>query len=473
MKTILKVIYPMLSFALAMVSCNKDPEYYTLETPPDQMHVTASTDNLILEKEKETEDVITFTWNDATERDTDGDLVYYFRLYHAEMNDLQSELIKIPNESLTITWTTRELNNLLNAWKILPGTKATIEAEVLAVVENTSEYLKPELSTTQFDVVGYDSSNKLYIAVESKNQRQSFEMNALGDDIFTWTGELETAEFWFVRNPQSEIPGYFKGETETALVYSNSEILDKFQTDRLGSYNIRVDLTNLTIEVKVTPINRLFLITTKEGVENIISLTEVEPGSDIYYFEDILNEGTEFRFSRYEDATWPAYVTGTDNNSLELKDKEEATMFHVDKTAKYVMTVDMNKASLIFLDVYSPPTSVIAVVGDAVSAGWDAGSAVEYCKLEQHDKVNKPEVISYTGSFTADGNNEDSFKFLGDANWNHGLFATIANADPFTQKDVTDDSAGDRKWKLQSGFKNGTYTLELNLHTMQITLIPQ
>ena len=36
-------------------SCNKDPEYYALETPVDQMLLKASSTEITLEKEKENE----------------------------------------------------------------------------------------------------------------------------------------------------------------------------------------------------------------------------------------------------------------------------------------------------------------------------------------------------------------------------------------------------------------------------------
>ena len=58
-----------LLFLVSIVaSCNKDPEYYTLETPADQMLLKASSTELTLEKEKENETAVTFTWNAAAQR---------------------------------------------------------------------------------------------------------------------------------------------------------------------------------------------------------------------------------------------------------------------------------------------------------------------------------------------------------------------------------------------------------------------
>ncbi len=379
MKKITKHIYILLLVILSLIGCNEDPEYFTLETPVDQMNIEASVDDLILLKEDKTKDAITFSWSEAADRGVD--LVYYFRLYHSEMTDLQSELIQVGTDSYSITFTVNELNDLLASWNILPGDEATIEAEVLAVSEDSPKYMKPEISITQFSVVGYDIANTLYLTVVSKF-----------------------------------------------------------------------------------------------GVERTTKLNEITTGSDIYYLSEEYEEGTKFRFSRNFDVTWPAYVMGVDNTTLELED-EGAQMFTVPKTGKYVMTVNVADLSLKFLDVYNSPTGVIAVVGDAVSdIGWDAGKAVQQSVLVQEDVINHPEIISYTGNFAFNSpGDQNAFKFVGNAYWGDGLYAEIANSNPLdeNQLSVTTDGAGDKKWVLTEDFESGLYTLELNLNTMKIALKKQ
>lgn len=481
MNKIIKQIFLLSIFILSMGSCNEEAEYYTLETPPDQMNITASTDNVILQKIDETEEAIKFSWENATDRGAGTKLAYYFRLYHSEMKDLQSELIKIDEGVNSITLTVRELNNLLHAWEIIPGDEATIEAEVLAVVESSLQYMKPEISKTKFNVVGYDPSNKLYLTIETDGQKRNIEMNAVGNGVFNWKGELDPCEFWFVRNSEKGFPAYVKGADENSLVYSNSGEGEHFEADRLGNYDITANLNDLTITVSMSPINRLYLVTSKNGVETVTALNEAEIGTDIFYLKGEFEIGTEFRFVRKQDALWPAYTKGADNTKLELK-TEGAEMFKVTQTATYVMTVNMVDLSLIFLDVYVSPTGVIAVVGGTVtSAGWDAGAAIKNCPLTQKDLINRPEVISYTGNFNynpSGADDDNSFKFVGDKDWGNALFATEAYANPFDVDKQTavarnQNDGGDLKWKLPSGTESGIYTLEMNLHTMKINLIKQ
>ena len=155
MNKIVKQIGLLSALVWLMSSCNKDPEYFTLVAPADQMNITASAEKIILEKADETKDSVTFTWNKATDRGPDTELVYYFRLYVAEMKERQIEFIRLDSETYSMSWTAEELNDLLLDWNVFPGDEITVAAEVLAVVEVSPKYMKPEISVTTFNVVGY------------------------------------------------------------------------------------------------------------------------------------------------------------------------------------------------------------------------------------------------------------------------------------------------------------------------------
>jgi len=576
MYKIIKQIFFPLMLILLMASCNEDPEYYTLDVPADQMKIAASEENIILERVNETEDAITFTWNKATDRGGNTKLVYYLRLYHAEMKDLQSELIMLGEDVNSMTWTVRQLNNLLYSWNVSPGDEVTVEAEVLAVVENSSQYMKPEISKVQFNVTGYDAPNKLFLTISTGDQKRSIEMTMTDNDIYHWKGELGICDFWFVRNTEKGAPAYMKGNDNDKLAYSQTGEGDAFNADRRGEYDITIDVNKLEIKITTFFINSLFMVTSKDGVESIVQLYEYAVQSDIFHIHKRFEAGTKFRFAREKDELWPAYVKGADNTKLELKGegsemfeitqsnlynmvvdlndltinqqiavptnslylitslggiestkqmekvqadrnvfyykvkmdagtefrfvteqnnkwpayvkgadnselvfREGGEMFKVNTTATYTMSVNMENMSMKLLDVYDSPTGVIAVVGGVISVGWDAGEAINHCSLTPKDLLNRPEVISYTGQFTYNStpekDDDNAFKFVGNGNWGHSLFATESYVNPFDpdKQSVSTNSAGDRKWKLPEGTKSGIYTLELNLHTMRINLVKQ
>ncbi len=568
-----------------MGSCNEDAEYYTLETPPDQMHLAPSSENVKLQRVDETQEAISFSWKDAADRGNNTKLTYYFRLYHGEMKSvdgelLESELIKIDEGVRSISMTVRELNNIIYSWGgVTPGDEVTVVAEVLAVVESSPKYMKPEISKAEFNVVGYSPSDILYLTIETGGLKRNIEMTKTDAGIFKWKGNLDVGNFWFVRSSeQGGVPAYMKGSGENTLVYSETGEGNPFNTTRYGEYDITVNLNNLEITITTFFINTLHIVTSKDGVENVVKLYEYEVGTDIYHLEKRFEAGTKFRFVREAETLWPAYVKGADDTKLEFKDESAATMFEITQTnlykmvinlndltinkqvvapadnlylitslngiesvkqldkvqagrnvfygkvkldagtefrfvtsqnskwpayvkgadntelvyrgegsemfkanttATYVMTVNMEDMSMIFLDVYESSTGVVAVVGGVVSSGWDSGIAVRDCSLTQKDLINRPEVISYTGTFTytqGGTNDNNAFKFVGNGSWGGAsLFATESYANPFdpTKQSVTTDSSGDRKWMLPEGTASGTYTLEMNLHTMQIDLVKQ
>ncbi|MBQ3632634.1 MAG: hypothetical protein II949_15625, partial [Prevotella sp.] len=47
-------------------SCNEDPEYFTLPTYPDEMHVRSSVEEIVLNKGIADQTAVTLTWDKAT-----------------------------------------------------------------------------------------------------------------------------------------------------------------------------------------------------------------------------------------------------------------------------------------------------------------------------------------------------------------------------------------------------------------------
>ena len=51
---------------LLLGSCNKDPEYFSLETYPDEMHIKSSVEEIVLNKGIADQAAVTFTWDAAS-----------------------------------------------------------------------------------------------------------------------------------------------------------------------------------------------------------------------------------------------------------------------------------------------------------------------------------------------------------------------------------------------------------------------
>lgn len=246
-----------LLFLMSIVaSCNKDPEYYTLENPVDQMHLKASVAETTLEKEKEHEAAVTFTWDAAAQRGgADASTTYYFRMYMSDLRTNVTELYQIETGEFSISFTHSELNDILASWNILPGSKTTIEAEVIAQVNSSVQYLKPELSKTQINVTGYDkNATAIYMVMVAddgvKTVRRMTE-KVVGTGVYQSSITLEPCKYYFALSASEDYPGYVKGENgDNSLKYvgagGDHEMLVNTKS---GTYTVVADLNMLDVNI--------------------------------------------------------------------------------------------------------------------------------------------------------------------------------------------------------------------------------
>ena len=140
---------------LAFASCNEDPEFFKLESYPDEMHIKSSVESLVLNKGIADQEAVTFTWEAASSPISSADEVTYkVCLYPSAMKDDKSDYIDVgTNKSLTLTHD--QLNSMVAKWA-LPGNPVKVTAQVLSNVHNETRYVKPEVSTVEFTVTGHE-----------------------------------------------------------------------------------------------------------------------------------------------------------------------------------------------------------------------------------------------------------------------------------------------------------------------------
>ncbi|MDR0938709.1 MAG: SusE domain-containing protein [Mediterranea sp.] len=239
---------------LALPGCNKDPEYYTLETPADIMLVQASANALTLEKAKEDEVAVTFSWNEASNLGTTANnLVYYFRMYMAEDATKVSKVDTLGGDTRSISFTHKELNDMLATWGMSTGDEVTIEAEVIAQLRSTEKYQKPELSKTTLNMFGYIKNvTAIYlVSVADDGTRSLVRMpeKVTGSAIYQTTTDLVPGKYFFALSQEKDYPAYVKGTTaDNSLQYvadgEGTEMLDNALS---GNYTVVVDLNQLDV----------------------------------------------------------------------------------------------------------------------------------------------------------------------------------------------------------------------------------
>lgn len=464
-----KQLYLLLSLIAFLSSCNSDPELYTLTTPSDRMQVKASTDSLVLQKAFQDQEAIKFTWNDATDRGADTQLTYYFRIYMSDVKTNISELVKISDGQRTISYTHRQINDLLASWNITPGDKVNLVGEVIAKVTASKQYMKPETSKTEFKTIGYDPADVMYMmAKTSSGQNLTITMETTNEDgVYHWAGVINSGEFWFSSDKTKGYPAYIKGADDNSLVYSDTGAGSHFTLSDKSMVDVTIDLNKMTITLLQTPI--MYMVSSNAGAESATEIPNIDVKNGYYHWSGTLQAGTEIRFASDAVQTWPAYVPDPNDPSKLVVGQSGAAMLKVTQTAKYEVVISLVDKKLICTSIYNLPYNGMWAAGSAVPAGWDNGR--NSCAFAQTDIKNHPEIWTLTTAITA-GN---EFKIITvPGQWNYEIMPIAGGANPINSwvdcgvRGVNVSS--DNKFIPQS---SGTWTIKMDLHNMKLMMVQE
>ncbi len=255
------ITFCALCMGLLLGSCNKDPEYFTLETYPDEMHVKCSVEEIVLNKGVADQTAVTFTWDAATSPMSPTDLVTYkMCLYPSAQKDSKSEYIDL-GTNLSYSLTHDELNTLMSQW-VLPGQAISVTAQLLCNVHNEQRYIKPEESTVEFTVTGYEKYPPyLYMKIttdEGKQLSQRLEQRQLGTGIYEVTLDLNPCKFHFTTSDQ-DYPAYGMADGSDAeqMVYCTEGEISDFRFEGQGRRTVIVDTNNGFNDCRVLDIVQL------------------------------------------------------------------------------------------------------------------------------------------------------------------------------------------------------------------------
>ena len=218
-----------------LVSCNEDPEYFTLPTYPDEMHVRSSVEEIVLNKGIADQTAVTLTWDKATSPISASDEVTYkVCLYPSAQKDLKSEYIET-GTTQQLQLTHDQLNSMVARWT-LPGQPVKVTAQVLSNVNNEKKYVRPEVSTVEFVVTRLE-------------QRQ------LGTGIYEVSLSMVPCMFHF-QTTEAAYPGYGVNADGT-LDYITEGSYKEYSSTAVGSRTVIVDTNNPYNDCRVLDIIQL------------------------------------------------------------------------------------------------------------------------------------------------------------------------------------------------------------------------
>ncbi len=246
---------------LSLTACNEDPEYYELKTYPDEMHIRSSVEEITLNKGIASEGAVTFTWDKATSPVSPDDVVTYkFRFYASSTkNENYTDYYDCGTDQ-QITFTHDELNSIVARWA-LPGQPVRITAQVLSIVNNESKYVKPESSTVELTVTGYEKYPQyLYMVMTDEETgnitTQRLEQRQLGTGVYEVTTNMSPCTYHFTTTGD-EYPAYGQAEGETMTYITEGSIPEFTYSGLIGTRTIIVDTNEDYNDCRVLEIVKL------------------------------------------------------------------------------------------------------------------------------------------------------------------------------------------------------------------------
>ena len=258
MNTIYKILIGLI--ALSFIGCENDSND-DKDQKRDQLELSVSSSAIELDENKPDEDVLTFSWNDATEIGDGYSFSYIFRLDIAD-NDFETAIDPIVAEDgvHSISFTTEQLYDyIVEKWHGVAGQETWIEARIVAKVEGP-KFLYPEIATTKVAVKTYlPKSVPLYMVGSATDAgmdpNQAIILNEISNGkVYSWKGNLKQGDYKFIFSTSSMLPSLNKGENETTMVLreNESDPDNYFKIETAGLYFIY--LSKRTMEISTTKI---------------------------------------------------------------------------------------------------------------------------------------------------------------------------------------------------------------------------
>ncbi|MBP5387598.1 MAG: SusE domain-containing protein [Prevotella sp.] len=251
-------IFSMVCVALTVTSCNEDPELFKLESYPDEMHIRSSVESIVLNKGIENQDAVTFTWDAATSPISPQDVVTYkVCLYPTAMKDSKSDYIDVGTQT-SLTLTHNQLNSMVAKWA-LPGNPVKVTAQVLSNVNNETKYVKPEVSTVEFVVTGYEKyPQNIYMVITTDDgsvSTQKLEQRQLGTGIYEVSFNMVPCNYHFTTTAEP-YPAYGMADG-TQMEYLVEGNIREFRNESSGLRTVIVDTNSEYNDCRVLNIVQL------------------------------------------------------------------------------------------------------------------------------------------------------------------------------------------------------------------------
>lgn len=472
----------LLCLPILSAGCSDDDVRYSIETPEDTLLLSVSEESVELKHNQKNDPAVTFTWQEPAKREGVSELSYYFKMDIADNSFATSiDKIEVTSSERTLSFTNKEMNDMLMAWGIAPGESAEIEAELIAQPENTDVYMKPVVSKVRFSVTSY--SVQLYLVGSATPAGEDAANAILMKEVaaaqqYSWTGFLNPGKFYFPMSKDGTGGAYGRGDDDNHLAYKEDGNATPFEINHSGYYTLLLDLDAETISYE----ERVWMVgdATPNGWD-LLQSTELErqAGSRVFKWKGLLTKGNLKFPLKVDEYVWegPFLLADRDGTPAEgtsaIHYVEHCSpsadyRWYVSEMAIYEITLDLDKMTVRFdKESLGLPWSEIWMVGDATPGGWN--STPFEIKLKYDTSAPKGTFV-WEGELTA-----GEIKFPLHENGFEGdyLMPPYGNA-PITESRLVYSPEGnpDNKWKVNAA-EAGIYKVSVNVISMTVNFEKQ
>jgi hypothetical protein len=240
--------------------------------------LTLSSKELVLVKENEAQNAITFTWTQGNDRGAGTSLKYFFRMDILGNNFSKDEFDKdkktvyteeIPAGMFTRTYTVKQLNSiLLKHFKRPGGTVTNLEVQIIAQVNGGVQFQLPEVSTSSFAVTNYSPGPlPLFMVGDAISGGWDYSTGKslpeiMERTIYNYVGDFLVGSFKVIEEPGFELPSY-DPEAGNTIVYNETvpRTADNvFKITEAGRYSFYMDIEQKTYVFAKAPYPNIYMV---------------------------------------------------------------------------------------------------------------------------------------------------------------------------------------------------------------------
>ena len=440
-----KLLYIALA-ALALAACKPDTVRFDIPQLEDEMHIRASVERIQLRQVDAADTAVVFSWDIPALKDGITSYEYYFKMDISGNGFASSISPMLMDGGNSVAFTHRQINEMIENWKITAGTWAALDAEIIAVPQGLDHYVKPMISTITFEAMGYASI--LYLAGSATSVGTDYTKalamsKVAGQDAYTWTGALDEGGFLFLVDRSDSTAVYGKASSEDALAYWETIAqAQSFSVARAGYYTLTASLADMSL-VRVEP---LFLF--GSATEGGWSLPDATPMTNItgstLTWSGILSAG-ELKFLCEPDpalrdfngafymAANPDAIADSVSDMMFVKDGNPDQKWQVPSAGMYKIDVDLAQHKATFTrdaDFDQLPYKQIWIWGDGSPAGWNYPFHEKFVYTPSEGRG----IFVWTGELYANEGTEKAVKFpLYDGTNNSADAPFFMALEPWTQ----------------------------------------